>query len=200
VGPKIETMKKLIVNPLPAVQKDEMHPQGQVVWYNAHPAGGKPASGNAITLGASTVGNFAREPWGTVKMDKDLNECAAILESGKMADGRVATGFWADEAFKVCAMIRYVFVVEEGAIKQPILNDADKTYTPGTYEAKVHGFDLEKGEYFGSVHVAASTPEKVTNYRGDAYGSDAVSGMFLSTAFTGIKIALKKAIPNIDLN
>lgn len=200
VAAKIETMKKIIVIPLPAVTTAEMHPEGQVVWFNAHPAGGKPPSGNALTLSSSTVGSFSHEAYGTVKMDPELNECASILEKKKMADGRDATGFWADEAFKVCERIRYVFVVEEGTAKKPILNSGTKTYSPGLYEAKVHGYDLEKGVYFGSARVSATTGDKVTNYRGDAYGSDAVDGMFLSTAFTGIKIALKKAIPTIDLN
>jgi hypothetical protein len=198
VAAKIEAMKKIIVNPLPAVTKDEMHPDGQVVWFNPRPPSGKP-SGNALTLGASTVGSFSSEAYGTVKMDAELNECASILEKKKMADGREATGFWADEAFKVCEMIRYVFVVEEGTVKKPVLSGT-KSFTPGLYEAKVHGYDLEKGVYFGSARVSATTNDEVTNYRGEAYASDAVDGMFLSTAFSGIKVALKKAIPTIDLN
>lgn len=200
VAAKIAAMKKIIVSPLPAVTKDEMHPDGQVVLYNAHPPGGKGPTGNATTLSSSSVGAFARVPWGgAVKMDTSLNDCAALIENKKMADGRDATGFWADEALKVCDAIRYVFVVEEGKTVAPSLSDK-KTFSPGLYEAKVHGYDLDKGEYFGSTRVSATTADKVTNYRGEGYGSDAVAGLLIGAAFGGIKAGLKKANPRIDTN
>lgn len=199
VEAKVAAADKAITNPLPAGTQ-ALSIAEPVQLHNLWGDATKPVQGNATLLHASTVGNLTNDPYAAVKFPgaEVLNLCASIVKKGKMLDGRDTTGFWAERPLATCAKLRWVFVVDEKQITKPTVNDAAKTFTPGSYAAVLHGYDLDKGSYVGSVPVTATLDGKVDNFRGKGYGSDAVDGKFMSAASTAIDNALKKAIPKFE--
>lgn len=199
VEAKIAAAEKAITTPLPAGTQ-ALAIAEPVQLHNLWGDSTKPVQGNATLLHGSTVGYLTNDPYASVKFPgaEVLNLCASIVKKGKMLDGKDVTGFWAERPMTTCSKLRWVFVVEEKQITKPAVNEASKTFTPGSYSAMLHGYDLDKGAYVGSVSVAAKLDGKVDNFRGKGYGGDAVDGKFMSAAYTEIENALRKAIPKFD--
>ncbi len=200
---KLARIEKLAKRPLPTIDKEGLRVAGPVKLTNFLGSSLKPPSGNAVPLHSDTLSDLTKESAVGVKFAEAglINSCAAILRKGTLSDGTTkATGYLAERPLKLCAALRYVFVIDELSVTRPVTDEESKSFSPGTYEGAVYGYDLEVNEYIGGVRVAANTLEQATNYRGKGYASDAVNGMFLGAVGGAIETALAKAIPGLDLN
>jgi hypothetical protein len=155
---RIEALQKLapIIQASPKLTTDSV----------AAPAGaikfGEPETFEAVTAGLIYETNLADLKAFHNKDPQPMDKAGLFNACGSLLDG---TGFTSDHkkprVLENCASARYVVMVRTLGRVKPVVNEADKTFTPGMHEGEVHVFDLDTGKSLGGFRFSEKNSDLV---------------------------------------
>ncbi len=155
---RIAALQKLVptLQAVPALTTDSVAVAPGAIVFD------EPTSYTAVTAGLLYEANLAdvkawhnNDPQPMPKAGL-FGACGAVLDGGGFAaDHRKA------RLLENCASARYVVLVRTLERIKPVVNEADRTFTPGKHAGEVHVFDLDSGKNLGGFRFFESSSETV---------------------------------------
>lgn len=162
--------------------------------------GGGPVSvGPAATFDAINAGYLYEEDLGDVAspntkapfpVDRDMlfGKCGAQLAGQGFTPAHQQV-----QLYKNCGNAKYAVLVRTAKSQAPVVNDKEKTFTPGMVAGEVHVWNLDSGKRLGGFRFSVASDDRVkVDTRGLAGGSYEVSNDLAIKMDRAIKDGLAK--------